>query len=164
MSADVFAIIVTIVFAAAGVAAAVLGWRRARSVRAVVRGLSTTFTVVGLWITGVLALLLGGVRAVIDWIAAQRLTAQMWTGIGVLAAGVVLYVVSTQLTPVTRAQARSHREELSGTERPAVSRPAGGAPVARPVPKESKKSRDTAVLGTEDDAEITQILRKHGIE
>lgn len=164
MSADVFAIIVTIVLAAAGVAAAVLGWRRARSVRAVVRGLSASFMVVGLWATGVLTLLLGGVRAVISWITAQRLTTQMWVGIAVTAVGVVLYVVSTQLTPVTRAEARKRREELAGTPHPVVTPPAGGAAVARPAPKQSKNSGDTAVLGADDDAEITQILRKHGIE
>ncbi len=164
MSADVFAIIVTIVLAAAGVAAAVLGWRRARSVRAVVRGLSASFMVVGLWVTGVLALLLGGVRAVIDWIAKQHLSTQMWVGIVVGGVGIVLYAVSTQLTPVTRAEARKRREELAGAPRLAAAPPTGGAAVARPASQRTRRSQDTAVLGADDDAEITQILRKHGIE
>lgn len=164
MSADVFAIIVTIVFAAAGVAAAVLGWRRSRSARTVVRGLSTSFTVIGLWITGVLGLLLGGVTALINWILAQRLTTRMWIGIAVLAVGVVLYVISTRLTPVTRAEAKKRREAASSKPRPAVNPPAGGAGVARPAPQQRRKSQDTAVLGDDDDGEITQILRKHGIE
>ncbi|SER50936.1 hypothetical protein SAMN05443377_101229 [Propionibacterium cyclohexanicum] len=167
MTSEVFAIIVTIVLAGAGVVWAVFGWRRMHSGRAVLRGLSGTLAIVGLWITGILSLLLGGVRAVLGWIVAQRLTTQMWIGIATLAVGVVLYLVSARIPPLTRGQARQRRETGRLDAPSAVSAPPGAAiarPPAGPAASRGHKGQDTAILGSEDDAEITEILRKHGIE
>ncbi|MFT8395851.1 hypothetical protein [Propionibacterium sp.] len=167
MTSDTFAIIVTIVIAVAGVAGAVLGWRSRHSARPILRGLGVSFTVAGLWVTGVLELLLGGVRSIIDWIMLQHLNTQMWIGIAAVAAGVIAYLIGGQMAlPPRRSRQRHVETDAPGARSTQVlptADPLAGQPSDRPSSR--PKSQDTAVLGSEeDDAEITQILRKHGIE
>ncbi len=151
-----------IVLALAGIAAAIMGWRRRRSARAVLRGLAVTLLAAGAWITGFLALASDAARGLWEWLSAQQLNTRMWIGLGLVIVAVLLFIISSAMEPVGRAEGRRRREER-GTNR-------AGTPTGRPglsdtttAPSGQQGDTNSAGTSTAEDAEITAILDRHGI-
>ncbi|MDN5961875.1 MAG: hypothetical protein L0H80_03370 [Propionibacterium sp.] len=159
MSPTTLALIVAIVLVLVGLLVAFLGWRRRRSMRTVLRGLSLGLLSAGLWVTGILSLLADAARGIWHWVRDQHLDTRMWTGIGIAAAGVVVVLISSALAPVGRAEGRRRREALLAPQ--SAQQPVTGA--AATAPSGQAAGPGAGLDDPDEDAEITAILKNHGI-
>jgi len=148
-------------------------WARSRSARAVLHGLGLALVIAALWIMGFLALVLAWVRATIHWVRTTPLDRVRLIGIIVGALGVLLLLIGSAVSPVSRAEARQRRQQrrdrsqAAPAGRPAAERktPATGAP--RPLEKAGPTAPATGAPAAEtsdEDAEIEEILRRRGIQ
>lgn len=180
MNPTTVALIVAIVAVLLGILTAFLGWRRRRSVRTLLRGSALALLSAGLWVTGVLSLLADAARGLWRWIGAQRLDTRMWIGLGIAAAAVIIFLISSAIDPVGRAEGRRRREArnnptgagpaapqapgIADSPNPAGS-PAGtgSSGSAAPAAGMTPSGHGAALDSPDEDAEITAILRNHGI-
>ena len=161
MNAQTLALVVSAALAVLGLLYAVLEWRRRRSPRALLHGIAVAVFFVGAWLTGVMELLANAAHGLVDWTRGQRLDAMMWAGIVCAGLGVVLYVIASFLSGVSRAEGRQRREaamqkRLGVTGAPAPREPAG--PDGAPAAEAADKAPDDF-----DEDEVTAILERRGI-
>lgn len=170
MTPELLAILVSAVLMIIGILMAFAGWQRLRSVRAVLRWLSLSFIALGLWITGVMDLIFDAAHALLNWARDQRLDTVMWIGIGVAGFGVLLYIISAIMSPVSRTEGRQRRDLARQKQASQLGGAPGRQAPAQPTLTTSTRtdhqpvSDDTAILGsTDEDAEVDEILKRRGI-
>lgn len=146
-------------------------WARSRSVRAVLHGLGLALVIAALWIVGFLDLVLSWVRATIDWVRRTPLDRTRLIGVVVGALGVLLIIIGSAVSPVSRAEARQRRQQRRDRAAAAAPAPAAKAVTPRPAstaPKQVDKGASAAPAGgaqaSDEDAEIEEILRRRGIQ
>lgn len=154
---------------AAGLAVAFLTAYRRRFVAAT-RIAAFALLPVGLAMAGLVEL--GGKvgKAVGGWGADLVLKPTVWSGFGVLAVAVVLYVVARFADGRAAAQegdgrSRKERRAAARAERPQAAAPGASAPSLGPGKKEAaaKPKASTGGGGADDFSDIEAILKKHGI-
>ncbi len=155
MSSSVVAIITTVVLVLLIAGITALVWTRNRSKKALVVGIGTAVLPIGLAFTSIMRILVEGITALIktpfDW--------KMWTGIGLLVAGVLTILVGTRLSsdPVEPTQAvpekKASRKKIRGKNKAVVG------------PGEPQPA-NTPQISLEDDNfdDIEAILKSRGIE
>ena len=145
-------------------------WSRSRSVRAMLHGLGLALIVGALWIVGFLRLVLAWVRATIHWVRHTPFDTARMVGAGVGALGVLLVIIGSAVSPVSRAEARQRRlgrrEKLRSARAASTSvdAPATAASSTRGVVEPTTTAPDPSPSGSDDDAEIEEILRRRGIK
>ncbi|NGO71929.1 hypothetical protein [Streptomyces boncukensis] len=154
---------------AAGLAIAFLtAWRR-RFVRAT-RIAALSLLPVGLAMSGLVKL--GGKvgKAFGDWAADLVMKPTVWTGFGVLAVAVVLYVIARVAgSRAEEGSGRTERKAARGGDAPPAAAPGAGtpalgrAPEPAQAPAKKPKKSGGAGAGSEDFSDIEAILKKHGI-
>lgn len=159
MNAQTLALVVSAALVVLGLLYAVLGWRSRRSGRALLRGVAVSVFFVGAWLTGVMELLADAARGLVDWARGQDLDTMMWAGIICAGLGVLLYVIASFMSGVSRAEGKRRREAAmqkrlgvttgASATTPAV--PSGSTPGSEPAPSDL------------DEDEITTILERRGI-
>lgn len=146
MNPEYVAIIASLSLIGLGVLYAIIGWLARRSKRALFRGLGVAIIVGGLWIGGVMNLLANGIDSLIDWYERQiPFGVVEWIAVGVAGLGLLLFLISMFLAPVTRAMAKERKKMAKAP----AAKPVAAAPVAKPTSSE--------------DAEVDAILKARGI-
>ena len=180
------ALIATAVLSLAGLAYLLIGWIRKRSGRVLVRGIGFILIPIGLMVMGWMELAVTGVKVLNDWALSHTMTLRIEIGLGILAAGLVCFLIGTFMAPIVGEAAKQRRAELKArrevanpaaptTARPAtVAAPATGAPLpATPVKTGSAAAPSrtgaaapstSAAIDPATDDEIDAILRRHGIQ
>ncbi|MBB1484292.1 hypothetical protein H5392_10525 [Tessaracoccus sp. MC1865] len=162
------AVAVVILAIAAGVTA------RVGRVRPLIIGLGLAAIPVGLYLTGLLRLLINGIMSLVDWFQRTVFTNAVAWGLGLLVGGIILTVVGLMLP---RKPAREHAAQpAAGREAPqrnrtrqvpgaTAAKPATGTAPSTPSPAPKPADKPAAVQkGTDpEDAEIEALLRKRGI-
>lgn len=170
MSNELIAIIVTAVLAVSALTWTVLGLQRMRGNRHLLRGLGLTLLPIGLWLTGLMELMVQGVRGVVDFFGHSSMDTMMIAGIVVAALGLLLFILASAIKPVSREESRERRLARSQRETPAVGRSRAAREAATPTtdPRDQRQQAKAApakAKGLDDeDAEIEALLRKRGIE
>ena len=156
MNPQSVAIIVSLLLIGLGIAYAVIGWLARKSKRAVFRGLGVALIAGGLWIGGVMNMLFNGVQSLIAWYERQLpFDVVMWIAVGVAGLGVLFYLISMFLAPVTRAVYKE-RKLAAKNAAAASSSNARVAPAPAPRPAASTST-------SSEDAEVDAILKARGI-
>ena len=178
------ALIATAVLSLAGLGYLLIGWIRKRSGRVLVRGIGFILMPIGLMVMGWMELAVTGVKALHAWALDHAMTVRIEIGLGILAAGLVCFLVGTFMAPIVGEAAKQRRAELKARHdaaNPAVPKAARPAAVAAPtgtlLPATPVKTASapaprtgtaapstTAVLDPATDDEIDAILRRHGIQ
>ena len=179
MDAHLVAILSTIALTLLALAGALVAHQRGRGPRAVMTGIGLALIPVGLWITGVMDLVVNGITSIIRWLNRTPMDVQRWIGIAVVGLGVLLVIAALAVRPRTKDEARAVRE--------ARRQPAVGAGRSRDVSPTTGRPGEAASAGTrttttgtgstapatrtqpkaaavsDEDAEIEAILKKRGI-
>lgn len=159
MSPNLIAIIITAAISLIGLLYLIGGWSGGKhSGRAVVRGLGLMVAPVGLYLIGVMNLLVNGARSLNDWFLRKTLDQNTWIAIAIAGAGILLFIIGSFIPPLTRDE-KSARKEARAQKQAQQLAPIPPAP--RPV--SSTPVQPTAGTSASDD-EITRILKSRGIE
>lgn len=159
MNAQTLALVVSAALVVLGLLYAVLGWRSRRSARALLRGIAVAVFFVGAWLTGVMELLADAARGLVDWARRQDLDTMMWAGIICAGLGVLLYVMASFMSGVSRAEGR-RRREAAMQKRLGVTT---GAATTAPGGQSGPATSDEPAPGDLNEDEITTILERRGI-
>mgnify|MGYP005811699921 CR=1 FL=1 len=162
MSADLLAILVSTVLVVLAISYGALGWQRRRSWRVLLVGSGMALAVAGLWLGGVINLIINGVRSLVTWWGRQIWDARMLAALGLLIVGVIAFGVGHAFA---RTPARlTGQPRRAGTEpsTPAKAIKSAGAPAAGSSGLPHASPRPD-VASADEDAEIEAILRKRGI-
>ncbi len=145
-------------------------WGRSRSVRALLHGIGLALIIGALWIVGFLDLVLTWVRATVHWVRHTPFDTVRLVGACVGAAGLLVVIIGSAISPVSRAEARQRRlgrrEKLraaQGASTPAATPGPSTAGAGTSVEPAAKSPGATAPSDS-DDAEIEEILRRRGIQ
>ena len=146
-----------------GVVVAVIAFARGRRGRGL-QALGFALVVVALELTGLLRLVWDAVVAVVRWATGNVFDLPAWIGFGLLALGVVLWVVGGV---VARRRRRAAKEAPATpvTARPGQVTTGTAAGPAAPA-KPATKGRQAAAPAPQDDdmAEIEALLKSRGIQ
>lgn len=168
MTADQFMLVLCIALSLLGVVMALVAWRRRSGYGRIAQGLAVTLASIGLYLSGLLSLLWDGVLAVVEWTRSVSPNTTIWTGVSLLGAALLVWVIGAFLnsrligraTPDERAARRAERKAARrGEGQPAV-RP-GGAGAQQQV---AGRPSSQAAPVDDDMAEIEAILKGRGIE
>lgn len=177
MENSTIAIIVTAVLSLAALGWTMLGVQRMRGKRPLLQGLGLILIPIGLLLLGIMRLVVDGAQAVYRFFADKPMDTAAIAGLVVTGLGVLVFLASAAVKPVTRADAKERRlarkqdhQKLlaaqTAEEQRAVGAPArtntGQPPAAAPRPQQSAAPK-AAGLSSED-AEIEALLKKRGIE
>lgn len=185
MDSGVLAIIVSIALTAVVLVVTIIGVQQGRRGRFLVRGLGLALVPIGLLLTGVMHLLVNGLRSLGDFFARSQLNAVMITGLVLLVLGLVLFFGGA-------IGAGRGREAVESGHRTRASRPGEATPgqleadpraarpgatpsttaAAQPQAAPSGRGRPTTNARGKapkggldaDDAEIEALLKNRGIE
>ena len=172
MTVHTTAIVLAIVLAVIGLAYLVFGWLRKRSGRVLLRGLGFMLMPIGLLVMGLMSHIVDGLNAVVNWANATYMDTWVLTGLILAGLGLVLYLIGSFVPPVTgdeasKRRAAIHDRKLAALQasRPAAAPaqakpPAGLTPPPTPQPQAAVQA-DAAMA--DDDKEIDDILKRHGI-
>lgn len=186
MDTAAIAIIVTAVLSLAALGWTALGVQRMRGKRHLLQGIGLVLLPIGLWLTGVMELLVEGVQAVYRFFADNALDALGVAGLIVLGVGVLVFLSSALLKPISRSDSKERRHirkqeqqkfaaaQAASEQRALTGSPAAGAAPVRsntgqsPAPAQAAKPtapQPAASKGlSNEDAEIEALLKKRGIE
>ena len=143
-----------------GVVVAVIAFVRGRRGRAL-QALALALAVVALYLTGLLRLVWDAVVAVARWATGNVFDLAAWVGFGLLALGVVLWVVGGVLAR------RSRRARKAAKAQPAVGATASAQPrtgVAQSATRTPAKKTAQPAAEDDDMAEIEALLKSRGIQ
>ena len=185
MDTATIAIIVTAVLSVAALGWTMLGVQRMRGNRHLLQGIGLVIIPIGLWLTGVMELLVQGVEAVYRFFADNALDTMAIAGLIVLGVGVLVFLASALIKPIPRAESKERRQlrkqeqqkfvaAQAASEQRAVAGTASGskapartntgetthAPSTRPAAAQAPASKG---LSSEDE-EIEALLKKRGIQ
>lgn len=169
MNADLIAVLASVLAVVLAICYAVLGWQRQRSRRTLLVGSGLALTVAGLWLGGVINLVINGLQSLVTWWGRQIWDARMLTALGLVALGVIVFAVGHAFAPTSakttgtparatgqRRRTSSQRPRTTPTISTSVVPPVGSAEASSaPLPPRASSS--------DEDAEIEAILRKRGI-
>lgn len=142
-----------------------LRWGRSRSVRVLLHGTGAAVFVAGLWIVGLLSLIVPWIKQFADWIEFTPFDHRHQLGWGVMAVGLVVVLVGFWVSPVSREEAKRRRQARAA----AAKAPSGKAQAGNAVASKSAAAASTAPsvapsAPSTEDAEVEELLRKHGIQ
>ncbi|MDI9629213.1 MAG: hypothetical protein QM286_11840 [Acidobacteriota bacterium] len=172
-------VIISLVSTGLGIIAALwalLMWNSRQSPRYIVRAVGIVLVVVGAFVTGLSDLLLQGVRGVIDWVRHKPMDTVTWVGVGVGVLGVVAFLIGGFIKAPTREEAKQRlaaraakdRERLAAQAAKIDKKQAKQAPTTPPqpppLPSASQQAGPAGSTPANADDEVTNILKKHGIE
>ena len=168
MTVPTTAIVLTIVLAILALAYLLLGWLRKRSWRVLLRGAGFILMPIGLLAMGLMSQIVTFINSIVDW--ANSTFMSFWIMVGLIVAGIglVLYLIGSFIPHVTGEQAAKRREAIrdrrlaalqGGRPAPAVNAaaPSGAAPASSPA------TVKPVADATDDDKEVDEILKRHGI-
>ncbi|MGA4508729.1 hypothetical protein ACQB6R_08430 [Propionibacteriaceae bacterium G1746] len=178
------AIIVTAVLSVAALAWTMLGVKRLRGNRHLLQGAGAVLIPIGLWLTGIMELLVEGAKAIYRFFTDNPLDAMTIAGIIVGGLGVLLVLAALVVKPVTRAESKQRRLAArqsqptgapggasKGAATPQVGRgPAAGSAAQKSgAPAPTTQTPAVAPKGggkglSDEDLEIEALLKKRGIE
>ena len=175
MSNETLAIILTAVLAVAALGWTLWGAQRLRGTHHLLRGLGLALVPVGLWLTGVMELVAGGLRAVVQYFRDASLDTLMISGLVVTVLGLALFFGANMIEPRSRARSKELRAERASKHQvqvPSQRNPAavGSSTSSAPTGKSSSPAtaqpqpRGKNAGLSDEDAEIEALLRKRGIE
>lgn len=174
---------VIIVLTSIGVAAivavwAVLMWNSRLSARYLWRAVGLILVIVAAGLTGITALVVQGARGLVHWLRTETMDTAKWVGVALAVLGVVGFAIGGAIKAPTPAEAqqrradrsaREHAEMLRQSAKTAASQPKKPSTPAKPEPAKSvlvepepAKPEPDSQLSPDD--EVTNILKKHGIE
>ena len=161
-AADVVLLPLCIGLGLVGVVVAVVAFARGRRGRGL-QGLGFAAVVVALQLTGLLRLVWDAVVAVVRWATGSVFALEAWIGFGLLALGVVLWVVGGVLARRSRRAAKAAPAAPVTSGKQARVGAGTPAPAAAPV---TKGGRQPAAAAPQDDdmAEIEALLKSRGIQ
>ncbi len=160
MSPNLVAIITTAALCLIGLLYLIGGWSGGKhSGRAMVRGLGLILAPIGLYVMGVMNLLVNGVRSLNDWFLRETLDQTMWIAIGVAGTGVLLVIIGSFVPPLTRDEKRSRKEARAQKQ----ARKLSSSPSTPPRQVTTTPAKSAPATNADDD-EITRILKSRGIE
>ncbi|MDA8437336.1 MAG: hypothetical protein M0Z51_00565 [Propionibacterium sp.] len=143
-------------------------WGRSRSVRALLHGIGLALIIGALWIVGFLDLVLAWVRATVRWVRQTPFDTVRLVGACIGGAGLLVLIIGSAMSPVSRAEARQRREKLRAAQTASSPAPVPGPAnpgVGTSVEPAAKSATATATPPSDsDDAEIEEILRRRGIK
>ena len=88
----------------------VFGWMNRHSWRAVLRGAGVGLAILGLWIAGVMNLTANGIQSLVNWYERQLpLNIMMFISLTIAGLGVLLFIISIFIAPVTREQNKERK-------------------------------------------------------
>lgn len=130
-------------------------------IRPLLIGLGLALIPVGLYLTGVLRLMINGVTSIVDWFQRTMFTDGIAWGLGLLVGGVLLSIVGVAL-PKKPARERAAKEQPAPRQVPKQSAQPllATKPAAQPG-KPAPKAKPKDAPGEFD--EIEELLRKRGI-
>lgn len=185
MDTATIAIIVTAVLAVAALGWTMLGVQRLRGNRHLLQGIGLILIPIGLWLTGVMELLVEGVEAVYRFFADNALDTLAIAGLIVLGVGVLIFLASAIIKPVSRADSKERRQlrkqeqqKFAAAQAASEQRSVGSGSVHAPAkkaevgaagspgavaPRPAAQQPASKGLSSED-AEIEALLKKRGIE
>jgi len=177
LTVNTTAIILAAVLAVLGLGYLLIGWLGKRSWRVMLRGLGFVLIPLGLLAMGLMAKVVDGINAVVDWAKATPMSTWIMIGLVVAGLGLLLYLIGSFVPPVTGEEADKRRQAIRDRRLAALQggRPAPAAPVGArpaPVPEADAPATKPAVPGTDakpdapmsaDDKEIDEILKRHGV-
>lgn len=145
-----------------GLLGAVLFWIRGRRGRSV-RCLALSAAVAGLYLTGLIGLLVNAGRALVGWARGLTMNSTSWIGLGLIALAVLLWLIGGYLISrrAFRLGRESERPSTTGGTRPAVTQDrtaAGQRPAGRSGATAGQPEQDAEM------DEIEALLKKRGIE
>jgi len=180
LSPTVTAIILTIVLVVVALAYMLFGWLRKRSWRVMLRGVGFVLIPLGLLSMGLMTMLVNGIQAIVDWANITVMSFLIMLGLIVAGIGLVAYLIGSFVPQVVGDEANKRREAIrarklaalqsvnqapsamSASPRGVAPAPVpGGAPA--PVPAVAPASSPAVAPLTDDDKEVDDILRRHGI-
>ena len=174
------AIIFTVILAVVALAYLLFGWLRKRSWRVMLRGIGFVLIPVGLLAMGLMTQIVNGLQAVVDWANATVMNGWIMLGLILGGIGLVAYLVGSFVPHVTGDEAASRRAAIKARRLASLQtqpQPTGPAPMTTPPPSQSlvpatasqtpsQTMKITPVAQpnmTDDDKEVDDILRRHGI-
>ncbi|MGA4669890.1 hypothetical protein ACPCG0_08855 [Propionibacteriaceae bacterium Y1923] len=178
MDNSTIAIIVTVVLSLAALGWTMLGVQRMRGTRHLLQGIGLVLLPVGLWLLGVMELLVDGAQAIYRFFADGTLDSMAIAGLVVGGLGVLVFLSSAAVKPVTRADSKERRvarkqakQQLLQAQAAQEQRAVGAGSPSRPAAQEPARTRPQQPTGTakggglsSEDAEIEALLKKRGIE
>lgn len=181
MSDPVIVILVSIGLGLIAAVWALLMWNSRHSARYVARAVGIILLIIAAYLTGVSDLVLQGVRGLVSWVQRKELDTAAWIGIAVAVLGLVVFLGGGLIKAPTREEARQ-RQLARETERQerlaeqavklrqqqAKSQPATQAQQPPPLPSQSQPPagpvQASGATPASADDEVSNILKKHGIE
>jgi len=167
LSTTTTAIIVTAVLAVVALVYLLFGWVRKRSWRVMFRGVGIIVLLAGLLTIGILTKFVG-IEAFINWTKTTVMNNWIMLGLIVFGIGLLIFVVGSFWPMVLGDEASSRREAMKARRLASLqSAPASPTPAPSPLQPTGVAPAPAAspVLppATDDDKEIDDILKSHGI-
>ncbi len=144
--------------------ATLIRWKRTRSARVVLQGLGAALLVAGLWVIGVLDLVLQWIRETVHWAEQTTFDLLRQVGLGVLALGLVLAIIGFAMSPVSREEAKNRRQAAASKKGATKKNAAGSAKAATAKSGPAVVAPGPVATPDSEDAEVEELLRKRGIE
>ncbi len=169
---------------------AILMWNRRQSARYLMRAVGLVLVIVGALMAGFSTLLLDGARALGQWFNQKVLDAPTWAGIALGVVGIISFIIGGVIKAPDRHQAKARRLERDARQREKLAKAAAEIDRTKPATPSHRGSAGTVGAGSEpakpttpsattsgqptppplpgspadQEDEVTNILRKHGIE
>lgn len=182
MTDPVIIILVSVGLALIAAVWALVMWNSRQSARYIARAVGIVLLIAGAFVTGFSDLLLQGVRGLIGWVAQKQLDTAAWVGIALAVLGLIVYLGAGLIKAPTREEAkqrqqareteRQHRlaEQAAKARQAAKSAPTAKPQQPPPLPAQSQPpasqlpAQASGATQANPDDEVTNILKKHGIE
>lgn len=153
MSDPVIIVLVSVALALIAALYAVMMWNSRQSARYLVRAVGIVLIIAGLLATGVTALVMQGLQAVVAWVQEKPMDTLTWVGIALAVVGVITTVVAGYLKAPTRAEAKQLRAERAANQKASAKAAAQAAAerqaqVPPPLPTASPESSGSTAPGS----------------
>lgn len=146
-------------------AVSVLLWVRNRRGRAV-QWFGLALLPIGLYLTGVLTLLVDGARELIRWIQQQSGTTVVWIGVGLIVLFVLLWLIGGRVA-IRNLSNRAVARNEGGVGNPLIDsgpKPRKEKPAKQARAEKQSRAEKQAVGSDDGMDEIEALLKKRGIE
>jgi len=186
-SVTITAVALTILLAAIALTYLLIGWLRKRSWRVMLRGVGFIAIPLGLLLMGLMHKVVDGLNAIVNWANTTFMTGLIMLGLIIAGAGLAAFLVGSFVPHVSGDEAAARRKAINERKLAALRASAGLAgptqapprpapapappaapgstpvPVGAPAPVAPAAPAPAPVAMSEEDKEVDEILRRHGI-
>lgn len=155
--------VITGVLVLFGILYMVMGWSSRRSMRFIVRGIGLILLSLGLWSIGWMQLAVNGVESLVAWFNRTVPTNALWVGAAAAVIGALMWIIGGWIKVPSREEARMAKSDRAMRQLDKDRRRTGASSASTASAPKASNNSGALNLDTQD-PQMTQIMKKHGID